>query len=117
MEANSRGSAALRTAYQAAAEEQRWSKMCRENATVLRSATVPDAACIQPQILYTVEVLRRKKRLKQPMQETISIMDIPMRKEAALKAVEGISANSVKVPSQASSLAMPSPVQKWKRPK
>ena len=72
---------------------------------------LPDAACIQPQILYTVEVLSRKKRLKQPMQVTTSIMDIPMKKEAALNAPEGIAENSVKLPWQASSLESPSPTQ------
>lgn len=79
---------------------------------MMRFPDLPDAACIQPQILYTVEVLRRKKRLKQPMQVTTNIIDIPMKKEAALNAREGMAANSVKLPWQSSSLEIPSPTQK-----
>lgn len=61
--------------------------------------------------MYTVDVLRRKKRLKQPMQVTTSIIDIPIKKEAALNAPEGIAENSVKLPWQVRSLETPSPIQ------
>ena len=59
---------------------------------------LPAASCIQPQILYTVPVLQKKKSAKQPMQVSTSTMDMPMKKEAALNAPEGMALNSVKLP-------------------
>lgn len=59
---------------------------------------LPAASCIHPQILYTVPVLQKKKRAKQPMQVRTSTMDMPMKMEAALNALDGMALNSVKLP-------------------
>lgn len=45
------------------------------------SAHSPEVSCIQAQILYTVAVLQKKKRVKQMMQAMMSIMERPMKKE------------------------------------
>ena len=46
--------------------------------------------------MYTV--LQKKKSAKQAMQVRTSTMDMPMKKEAALNAPEGMLLNSVKLP-------------------
>lgn len=70
-----------------------------------------EESCIQAQILYTVAVLQKKKRTKDTMQEMMSVMDRPMKNEAALKAPEGMEEKSVKLPVQVSSLEKPLPIQ------
>lgn len=68
-------------------------------------------SCIQAQILYTVAVLQKKNRTKDTMQAMMSVMDRPMKKEAALKAPEGMVEKSVKLPVHVSSLEKPLPIQ------
>lgn len=70
-----------------------------------------EVSCIQAQILYTVAVLQKKKRVKQTMQAMMSIIERPMKKEAALKAPEGSVEKSVKLPLQVSSREKPLPMQ------
>lgn len=70
-----------------------------------------EVSCIQAQILYTVAVLQKKKRVKQTMQAMMSIMERPMKNEAALKAPEGSVEKSVKLPLQVSSREKPLPMQ------
>lgn len=65
---------------------------------VRQQSPLPAASCIQPQILYTVPVLQKKKSAKQPMQVRTRTMDMPIKKEAALNAPEGMALNSVKLP-------------------
>lgn len=55
--------------------------------------------------------MQKKKRMKQTMQAMMSVMESPMKKEAALKAPEGRLEKSVKLPLQVSSREKPLPMQ------